>query len=205
MKKIVIIGITGRVGSRLANELLDRGHHVTGIARKVDHVEPRDNLTPAPADASSPDALVPLLRDHDALISATSFVGGANAASLISAAKQAGVPRLLVVGGSANLEVSPGQVQSDAPGFPEEYRAEANASRQVLNGLRQEQALDWAFFSPSNDFEPGRRTGKFRLGGDALIRDANGNSAISMEDYAVAMADEVESPKHSRQQFTAGY
>ncbi len=205
MSKIAILGITGRAGSRIAHELLERGHSITGIARKIDGVASRPGLTVKAADATSVDALVPLLRGHDAVISATRFAGGTDAATLIAAAKQAGVPRLLVVGGAGSLEVAPGAALIDTPNFPEAYKAEARAGGVMLAALRNEKELDWTFLSPSAIFEPGARTGKFRIGGDALLSDANGKSWISMEDYAIALADEVEAPKHPRQRFTAGY
>jgi putative NADH-flavin reductase len=205
MSKIVILGISGRAGSRIATELLQRGHRVTGIARKIDGAPAQPGLTLKAADATSVDALAPLLRGHDAVISATRFVGGSDAATLVAATKKAGVPRLLVVGGAGSLEVAPGKALIDTPNFPDAYKAEASAGGAMLQGLRAEKELDWTFLSPSALFAPGERTGKFRIGGDALLTDASGKSWVSMEDYAIAMADEVETPKHSRQRFTVGY
>lgn len=205
MSHIAILGITGRAGSRIAHELLQRGHTVTGIARKVGDVAPRAGLTVQAGDAMQPDALSALLRGHDAVVSATRFDGGSDAASVIAATRQAGVPRLLVVGGAGSLEVAPGVAVVDTPNFPAAYKAEALAGRVFLNTLLGEQALDWTFLSPSALFEPGERTGQFRLGGDTLLSDAAGQSRISMEDFAIALVDEIESPKHSRQRFTVGY
>lgn len=205
MSRIVILGITGRAGSRLAAELLTRGHAVTGIARNVSNLPQRPGLTLHSADATRAEALVPLLRGHDAVISATRFVGGSEAGVLIAAARQADVPRLLVVGGAGSLEVAPGVALVDTPEFPVAYKAEASAGRDFLGTLQKEKDLDWTFLSPSALFEPGARTGKFRLGGDQLLVDAQGRSWVSMEDYAIALADELESPKHSRRRFTVGY
>ncbi|SMF33142.1 NAD(P)-dependent oxidoreductase [Pseudogulbenkiania subflava] len=201
---VVIIGISGRVGSRLATELLQRGHQVTGIARDIGKVEPRAGVTLKQADATDPATLAPLLAGHDAVISASMFLSS-NAASLISAVKQAGVPRLLVVGGAGSLDVAPGVQLIDTPEFPAIYKAEASAGRDFLNALRGESALDWTFLSPSALFEPGERTGQFRIGADELLIDAQGKSWISMEDYAIALADELETPSHSRRRFTVGY
>ena len=103
------------------------------------------------------------------------------------------------------LEVAPGRILRDAPGFPAAYRAEAEGGRRFLDLLRGERELDWTFLSPPAEFEPGERTGTFRLGTDQLLVDANGKSRISMEDYAIAFVDELEAPKHSRQRFTVGY
>lgn len=205
MSKIAILGITGRAGSRIAAELLKRGHTVTGLARNVDGVLPQSGLAVQAADATNADALAPLLRGHDAVVSATRFDGGSDAATLIDAAHQAGISRLLVVGGAGSLEVAPGMAVVDTPGFPEAYKAEALAGRTFLNTLRGEKELDWTFISPSAVFEPGERTGTFRIGGDALLSDAAGNSRITMEDFAIAMVNEIENPTHSRQRFTVGY
>lgn len=203
--RIAILGITGRVGSRIAAELLQRGHTVTGIARNVAAVPAQAGLSVKAADATQAAALIPLLKGHDAVISAMRFADGSDAATLVAATKQAGVPRLLVVGGAGSLEVAPGKALIDTPEFPEIYKAEAEAGRVFLNALRAERELDWTFLSPSALFEPGERTGHFRLGNDQLLVNAQGNSHISMEDYAIALVDEVESPKHSRQRYTVGY
>lgn len=202
--KVVILGISGRAGSRLGHELLQRGHQVTGIARDVSNVPAQSGLTLASADVGDVERLVPLLKGHDAVISTTRFVGS-DAVSLIGAVKAAGVPRLLVVGGAGSLEVAPGVALVDTPEFPAAYKDEASAGRDFLNVLRGEQALDWTFLSPSALFEPGQRTGRFRIGKDSLLVDANGSSAISMEDYAIALVDELEQAKHSRKRFTVGY
>ncbi|RZI97405.1 MAG: NAD(P)-dependent oxidoreductase [Variovorax sp.] len=205
MSHIAILGITGRAGSRIANELLQRGHTVTGIARNVSGVAAREGLEVKAGDATKADTLAPLLRGHDAVVSATRFDGGSDAATVVAATRGAGVPRLLVVGGAGSLEVAPGVAVVDTPGFPEAYKAEATAGRVFLDALRGEKELDWTFLSPSAVFEPGQRTGRFRLGGDGLLSDAAGNSHISMEDYAIALVDEIEVPKHPRQRFTVGY
>jgi len=204
MSHIAILGISGRVGSRIANELLARGHTVTGIARNIDKVQPKPGLALKQADATQLNALV-LLRGHDAVVSATHFAGGIDAATAVAAAKQADVPRLLVVGGAGSLEIAPGKALVDTPQFPDAYKAEALAGRTFLKALRAEKELDWTFLSPSALLEPGERTGSYRTGGDQLLADANGKSWISMEDYAIAMVDEIEKPAHPRQRFTVGY
>ncbi|OOG55104.1 3-beta hydroxysteroid dehydrogenase [Rhodanobacter sp. B05] len=202
--KVALIGASGHVGSRLLTELLNRGHSVTGIVRDTAKLASRPGLALKAGDATQPAQLAPLLAGHDVVISAMRFQSS-DPNALIAAVKQAGVPRLVVVGGAASLEVAPGQALFDAPGFPEAYKAEAAAGRCALDTLRAENDLDWTFLSPSAEFAPGERTGTFRLGGDQLLSDANGKSWISMEDYAVAFADELEMPKHSRQRFTVGY
>lgn len=205
MSKIAILGITGNAGSRIANELLSRGHSVTGIARDPSKAQARAGLTLVAADATQAATLAPLLQGHDVVVSATRFVGGIDAATLVAAARQAGVPRIAVVGGAGSLEVAPGVALIDTPQFPDAYKAEAGAGRVFLQALRGEKDLDWTFLSPSALFAPGERTGQFRLGGDQLLVDAQGNSHISMEDFAIALADEIERPQHARQRFTVGY
>ncbi|MGH7985935.1 MAG: NAD(P)-dependent oxidoreductase [Candidatus Binataceae bacterium] len=201
--KIALIGVTGRVGSRLAAELLSRGHAVTGIALHTPRAE-RPGLKVIQADATKPSSLVPCLIGHDAVISASRFVTS-DADALIVAVKTAGVKRLLVVGGAGSLEVAPGKALMDTDGFPEAFKAEASAGARFLERLRAEPDLDWTFLSPSADFAPGERTEHFRLGSNELLRDARGESHISMEDFVIAMADEVEQHAHSRQRFTVGY
>jgi len=125
--------------------------------------------------------------------------------TIINGVKKAGVKRLLFVGGAGSLEVKPGVQSVDTPEFPKEWKQGALATREALNLLRKETGLEWSFLSPSADLFPGQRTGKFRLGTDQLLRDANGQSRISTQDYAMAMIDEVEHPTHIRQRFTVGY
>ena len=109
-----------------------------------------------------------------------------------------------VVGGAGSLEVAPGKALVDTPGFPEAYKAEGRAGTRFLEVLKETE-LDWTFLSPSAEFAPGERTGKFRLGENQLLVDATGKSRISMEDYAIAFVDELEHPKHHRRRFTVGY
>lgn len=202
--KIALIGATGNAGSRILDELVRRGHEVTAIARHPEKVAPRDGVTAAKGDVEDAAGLVPLLRGHDAVVSALKFEG-LNARSLIDAVKCSGALRFLVVGGAGSLEAEPGKQIVDAPDFPEQYKAESLAARDFLNALRAEGELDWTFFSPSAEFAPGERTGEFRLGTDQLLVGADGHSAISMEDGAIALVDEIETPRHSRARFTAGY
>lgn len=202
--KIALIGASGRVGSRLLTELLSRGHEVTGIARDTSTLTSRLKLVLKTADANQPSQLTPLLAGHDVVISAMRFESS-DPVALMGAVEQAGGHRLMVVGGAGSLEVAPGKALIDAPGFPAAYKPEAEAGRKFLDVLRSEKQLDWTFLSPSAEFAPGERTGKFHLGGDQLLSDANGKSWISMEDFAIAFADELETPKHSRRRFTVGY
>jgi putative NADH-flavin reductase len=202
--KIALIGVTGQVGSRILAELLQRGHEVTGIARDPSRARPRPGLTLKAADATEVEALAAVLAGHDAVISATRFVS-TEVTALVAASKRAGVKRLLVVGGAGSLEVAPGRQLIDTPDFPVAYTPVAAAGGAFLEALRGERELDWTYLSPSAEFVPGERTGKFRLGEDRLLVDAAGRSWIAMEDFAIALVDELETPKHSRRRFTIGY
>ena len=202
--KIAIIGATGNVGTRLVNEALNRHHAVSGIARDPSKLTRRTGLSATMGDVTKPDALLLLLKGHDAIISSLRFQG-IDAEQLIELVRRSGVRRYLVVGGAASLEIAPGQILLDSPHFPPAYKPEASAAKAFLDALRNVTDLDWTFVSPSAFFGPGERTGKFRLANNTLLTAPDGKSSISYEDYAIAMLDEVENPKHLRDRFTVGY
>ena len=202
--KIAIVGATGNVGSRLVDEALSRGNRVTAVARNASSLPRDENLTFSGVDATDPAQLSQALRGHDVVISATPF-RSVEPGSLINAVRQSGVKRYLVVGGAGSLEVSPGHALVDSPDFPALYREESLAGKAFLEALLEVNDLDWTMLSPSALFIPGKRTGVFRLGHDSLLTAADGKSWVSFEDFAVAMLNEVEHPKHIRQRFTVGY
>ena len=202
--KIAIIGATGNVGSRLVTEALNRHHAVTGIARDTSKVSSRTGLSLVTGDVTKPELLVPLLKGHDAIISSLRFQG-TDPRALIDLVRHSGVKRYLVVGGAASLEIAPGEILLNSPHFPPAYKPEASAGKAFLDVLRDVSDLEWTFLSPSAFFNPGERTGKFRLSDNTLLTGADGKSAISYEDYAIAMLDEIEHPKHIRGRFTVGY
>lgn len=200
---IALVGASGNAGSRIMAELSERGHRVTAIARHPENIKPSPNVTAEKGDLFETEAFVDLLRGHELVISAIHF-SDSDADVLINAVKQSGAKRYLVVGGAGSLEVAPGVMLVSTPKFPEAYKSEALKGGDFLERLREETDLDWTFLSPSAMFVPGARTGVFRLGKDALISNEAGSS-ISFEDYAVALVDEIEHPKHRRQRFTVGY
>jgi uncharacterized protein len=202
--KIAIAGASGRAGSCIAAELARRGHQVTGIARNPDKIAKLANVRAVAGDANDRVALARLWTGQDAAVSSIHFLAS-DAETLIGAARDSGVPRYLVVGGAGSLEVAPGVRLVTTPDFPPPYKAEAEKGAAFLDRLRQEKELDWTFLSPSALFDSGSRTGKFRLGTDRLLVDSAGKSWISFEDFAVAMADEIERPAHIRARFTVGY
>ena len=202
--KIAVIGASGNVGARIAAELAGRGHSVTAIVRNPDKVARLANVTAIKGDVMDQAGLAGLLKGHEVAISSVHFLAS-DPAKLIAAAKASRVERYIVVGGAGSLEVAPGVRLVTTPNFPPPYKAEAEAGGAFLDLLRRENELNWTFISPSALFVAGEKTGKFRLGGDQLLAAADGKSWISFEDYAVALANEIERPAHARVRFTVGY
>lgn len=215
---IMVYGGTGRIGQRIVNEALARGHRVTIVSRKAPATDapPRERVSYVNGDILDAASVAQLSRGQDVVIDATSSGGGLTpggqgedfhpraAKSLVAAMRQLGrkAPRVMVVGGAATLEVEPGKQLIDTmPGA----RGEPVGQKLSLDYYRTVKDVSWTFLSPSSKIVPGTRTGKFRLGRDQLLKDAEGNSTISMEDFAVAMLDEIEHPAHVRQRFTVGY
>jgi hypothetical protein len=208
---VVLFGASGMIGSRVLAELLARGHKVTVVARDPAKVSATANVKVVKGDALDAESVASAVKGSDAVISSygpglkdQQKLMAESTQALIAGVKKAGVRRLLMVGGAGSLLVAPGVDLIDSGHLPEEYRAIAIAHRDALNILR-ESDLDWTSLSPAAFIQPGERTGKFRLGGDSLLADAQGNSKISAEDYATALVDELEQPKHIRQRFTVAY
>jgi len=202
--KSAVVGASGNAGSRIVAELARRGHSITAIARHPEKIATLSGVTAKRGDVMDQAALAQLLAGHDAAISSVHFTAS-DPAKLIGAAKDSGVGRYLVVGGAGSLEVAPGVRLVTTPGFPVAYKVEAEKGAAFLDLLAQEKELNWTFLSPSVLFVAGERTGKFRLGTDQLLTAADGKSWISFEDFAVALADEIERPAHIRKRFTVGY
>ena len=212
--KIALIGATGFVGSKILAEALQRGHEVTALVRSPSKVTPQPRLAVEAADATDAAQLARAVAGHDAVVSAYNGPRGqadfrerylAGTRAVVSATKQAGVKRLLWVGGAGSLFVAPGVQLVDTPQFPAEYRIEAQTARDAMNLIGQERGLDWTVVSPAALLQPGPRTGKFRLGGDTVLMDGDGPARISVDDLAVAIVDELETPRHVQRRFTAAY
>ena len=215
--KIALLGATGFVGTALLTEALTRGHQVTAIVRDPAKLTTNsDQLRVETGDVNDAAQLAQLLAGHDLVLSAynagwgrpdlyEAFLAGSRA--IEDATAQAGVPRLLVIGGAGSLFID-GHQLVDGPQFPAEYREGARAARDYLGELRQNTTLDWTFFSPAIEMHPGiatGRTGHYRLGTESPVFNAEGRSFHSVQDLAVAVLDEVEKPQFSRQRFTAAY
>jgi putative NADH-flavin reductase len=207
--KVAVIGATGNAGSRITAELLKRGHHVRAIARPEKSITAKNGLEVANSDLSDAGQLAEVLKGADAVVSAyrppvddnDRIVG---TTKRITQAVKKNKQRLLVVGGAGGLSVAPGVTAIASGQLPDAALPIAKAHEQVRQDLEASGA-DWTYFAPAGLFEPGEKTGKFRLGKDDLIVDDDGNSRISSEDYAIAAVDELEKPKHRGERFTIGY
>lgn len=196
--KIVLFGATGMIGSDIAAELDRRGHEVTRVDRSTG------------ADVTSPESVAAVAAGADAIISAVSARGADYtladvARSLVAGAHRAGVRRIVVVGGAGSLEVAPGVRLLDTPAVPAEWKAEALQHADALEVYRGSDDLDWTFASPAASTHPGQRTERYRLGGDQLLVDEDGNSEISTEDYAIAIADLLKNGSHARERVSVAW
>jgi len=207
--KITLYGASGMIGSRILNELVSRGHNVIAVVRNPLRIaradvevcagnvlDPRSVTETAQGSDAVVSAYAPPEDDTNALVDATRI--------LLSSLEHARVERFLMVGGSGNLEVAPGVPIVDTPKFPPEWRSHGLAHKEALAVLRQSN-LHWTSVSPAALIQPGERTGKFRLTGNAFVPDQEGQSRISAEDYAVALVDELEHPRHFRQLVGVAY
>ena len=212
--KVVIIGASGKIGAPILNEALVRGHKVTAIVRHPEKITVRNPLLNVVKADILKDKVDEIVKGHDAVISAynpgwsdpdiyNDQIKGYKA--IISGVKRSGIKRLLVVGGAGTLEVAPGVQLLDTANFPENIKGGVLATRETLNMLREEKELEWTFLSPPASIDPGERTGHYRVGKDQLLKNKEGESKISTQDYAVAMLDELENPKHIRARFTVAY
>ena len=219
MKKVVLIGASGFVGNAILNELLERGHKVTAVVRHPEKVKAENpRLSVVGMDVEDSARLTDVCKGHDAVISAYN-PGWGNPdmyedtlrvyPKILNAVKASGTGRLLIVGGAGSLFVKPGVRLVDTGTLPEAWLPGVESlAKFYLETLAHEQDLDWVFFSPAanlGNLQPGVRTGKFRLGKDDLIVDEKGDSFISVEDYAMAMVDELEQENHHKERFTIGY
>jgi putative NADH-flavin reductase len=215
--QLVVFGATGNVGQRVVGEALRRGHEVVGVVRDPEAVEsPDERVRLVKGDATNADDVAKVARGADAVVSAISPRPNArglpapslaaNSRALIKGLRDAGVKRVLYVGGASSLEVAPGKALADTPDFPEIYRAEAREGREALDIWRKDaKGLEWTYLSPAAEIAPGQRTGKYRTTDDKLLVDDKGKSFITFEDYAAAVLDELEHPQHVAKRFGVAY
>ncbi|HEY0232670.1 MAG TPA: NAD(P)-dependent oxidoreductase [Dokdonella sp.] len=212
--KIALFGANGHLGGAILQEALQRGHEVVAVVRDPQRLVVDDaRLTVATGNAGDSVSFVSAIAGCDVAVASLSGRRDADVASvpryarvLLDALPQAGVRRLIWVGGAGSLEVSPGVRIVDDPAFPPAWKPEALAQAEALQVFRATQtAVDWTYISPAAVIEPGERSGRYRVGGDQLLVDANGASRITIADYAAAVIDRVEKDDARRTRITVAY
>lgn len=212
--KLAIIGATGWIGSTLVAEAQSRGHDVIAIARDSSNIAAtgveKRSLDLTAGDSASIAAAVAgadlVIASIGGRAAGNHEIVAASAQRLLSELPAAGVNRLLWVGGAGSLEVAPGVTLLSLPEFPQAYKDEATAQGEALAVFRNSHsAVNWTFISPAAEIFPGERSGNYRTGGDSLVSDTEGNSRISVQDYAVAMIDETENNAHPKQRIGVAY
>lgn len=215
--KVAVIGATGFVGTQVVNELVNRGNEVIAIARNTDKVLSHEKVQAQAVDVSDETALAAVIAGSDAVISTFNagwtnpnmyhdFLEGAR--HIEQAVEASGVKRFITVGGAGSLYIADGVQLVDTAEFPAEIKPGAQAARDYLNELKNNQNLDWTFFSPAIEMHQGTagvRKGTYRTALENPVFDQDGRSVLSVEDVAVALADELEQNKHIKQRFTAAY
>lgn len=209
--RVVVYGATGNAGREIVKELLARGHAVTAVARNVASLEGKLGLTTRQDDLSNVDKIAETIAGADVVVSAyappadnTDALVDVTDRQIEAVKKAGGKACLTVVGGAGLLEVAPGVTLVKSGHLPAEYLPIATAHERALDVLRASD-ISWTYLSPAAYFVQGERTGKFRLGTKELVADAKGESRISFQDYAIALVDEIEKPKHERASFSVGY
>jgi putative NADH-flavin reductase len=209
--RVVVYGATGNSGREIVKELLSRGHEVVAVARNVAAVAAQPKLTAKSGDLSDVDKIAETIAGADVVVNAyapppdnTDALVDVSKRQIEAVKKAGGKARLLVVGGAGLLEVAPGVSLIKSGHLPAEYMAIALSHEKTLGALRGSD-INWTYLSPAAFFVQGERTGKFRLGTKELVADAKGESRISFQDYAIALVDEIEKPKHERASFSVGY
>ncbi|WP_046732649.1 NAD(P)-dependent oxidoreductase [Streptomyces humi] len=214
MSRIVVYGAAGKAGSRVVTEAAARGHEVTAVARDTSRLgRLPDGVRAVTGDVTDQGSVTDLAKGADALVLT---VGGPDpalytdavdtAAAAVRALGPAG-PRIVHMGGGASLLNTDGVRFFDAPGFPEEFKPYAIGQIRALDAYRSlGDDVTWTYFSPPPvHFAPGARTGAYRTGLDTPVTGPDGQARISYEDYAAALVDEIENPRHLNRRFTAGY
>lgn len=212
--KIALFGATGHVGHAILDEALARGYDVTAIVRDPSRLASHDaGLKVVTGDVSKPESWIDAVRGTDVVVASLSARRDgtphsipAHAATLLDDLPRTDVKRLVWVGGAGSLETAPGVRVIDDPHFPDAWKPEATGQSKALEVFRESKTdLEWTYISPAALLEDGPRTGKYRVGGDQLLVDADGKSHISVADYAVALLDRLEKNDARRQRITVAY
>ncbi|MDS0222842.1 NAD(P)H-binding protein [Haloarcula sp. S1AR25-5A] len=210
---VLLLGASGRIGQRTATELTDRGHSVTGVSRggTGDGVE-ADEFVAVAGDATNADDITKLATGHDAVVSA---LGPSDDESpevlvemieaVIDGLSRAAVDRLVWTGGAGGLKVGPDTMLIETEDFPEEWEPVARAAIDAYDILGETDDLRWSYVAPAALIEPGERTGEYRTAEHELVADEEGDSYISMEDFAIALVDELEAENAVHTYLGTGY
>ena len=204
MTDIALIGATGNIGSRVLTEALSRGHAVTALTRAASKMKPRAGMTVRQGSTTDAANLAAILAGHAAIIVSVKW-NEANIRDVLDAVRRSGVKRALFVVGAGSLLRSDGRTHLDHMADRGVQPPTSKPASLALAELRKVTDLDWTAISPAASIRAGERTGEFRLGGDDLLEDEEGQSQISYEDFAIAIVDEIEKPRHLRRRFTAAY
>jgi len=211
--RVLLLGASGRIGQRIATELLDRGHAVTGVSRSgsVDGVDDPDFEAVA-GDATDAEEVAALAAGHDAVASALGPSGDEDVDVLVEMAeaavaglREAGVDRLVWTGGAGGLNVGPDTRLVETEDFPDDWEPVARAAIDAYGVFEDADDLEWTYVAPAALIEPGERTGEYRTAEGELVADEDGESYISMEDFAVAFVDELESSDAVHTYLGTGY
>ena len=214
--RIALVGATGAAGGPILDELIARGHTVVAIVRR-DGAISGPNVEQFTGDAYDRASLTSAFAGVDAVISAFNpgwtepdlyekFLRGAR--NIQQATEDANVARLLVVGGAGRLNGADGRQLIEEMTIPEPYEAGVRAARDYHAEILSETELDWVFLSPPPEYGPmgpTARLGRYRTANDSPVFDDDGRSSISGPDLAIAVVDEIETPRHHRERFTVGY
>lgn len=212
--KTVLLGATGMAGSRIAAEAVRRGDEVVAVSRSGDAPVDSPLVTSIAADAGSVQEIAEVVRGADVVASALAPVRDGSDPrgpfvalydAVLDGVRAGGVRRMVIVGGAGSLQVDQDTLLKDTPAVPDQVKPEAEALIDVLTRLRAVDDLEWTYITPAANFAPGERTGNFRIGGDAVLTDSEGNSSISAEDYAIAFVDELENAEHPNTRICVAY
>lgn len=201
---IVLIGATGAIGSRILDEALRRGHTVTAVTRDPRKLDARPGMTVRAGSTTDGPGLTQVVRGHDAAVVSVKWNEN-DITRVIDIIRSAGVKRCLFVIGAGSLLRKDGRTHLEHMAERGVQPPTSKPASLAFDEIRKVTDLDWTAVSPAASIQPGKRTGKFRLGLDNLIEDKDGQSLISREDFAVAILDELEKGKHIRKRFTAAY
>ena len=211
--KIIVFGAAGAVGSRIVAEAAERGHEITAVVRRRGAGAFDAAVDVLVRDVASADDVVQRIEGHELVISALRPPDGAESLlvpltrTVVEAAQRASA-RYIIVGGASVLLApdAPGHTVLTAPGFlPDEVVPIARACKRQYDWCADRLGRCGTYLCPPAMLSPGSRTGAYRLGDDTLVVEESGQSRISMEDFAVALLDEAEDPKHLGRRFTVGY